>query len=95
MCDLEDLQRLDLFSLAYAASTLTCSRLYGRILGEKGQVTKIFPQVKHLCHCYADHLVIDESCSYFAQAYTLIQTVASSSSKLLLYVTFWHKWSFK
>ena len=53
------------------------------------------PQMKHLCHGYADHLVIDESCSYFAQAYTLIQKVASSSSKLLLYITFCHKWSFK
>ena len=40
--------------------------------------------MKHLCHGYADHLVIDELCSYFAQAYTLIQKVASSSSKLIV-----------
>ena len=68
---------------------------YGILSGlgyiNEGSRDPLDPQMKHLCHCYADHLVIDESCSYFAQAYTLIQRVASSSSKLLLYITFWHK----
>ena len=61
------------------------------VLHQRGSRDVLDPQMKHVCHGYADHLVIDEPCSYFAQAYTLIQRVASSSSKLLLYVTFQNK----
>ena len=45
VCDLEDLFKLDLFSLAYVASSLICSRLYRRILDGKRQVTKIFQKI--------------------------------------------------
>ena len=67
----------------------------GGVTWPPGSATDYSTQMKHVCHGHADHLVIDESCSYFAQADTLIQRGVCSSNKLLLYVTLRHKWSFK